>query len=191
MNTDPPPVLIEARTVHQGFSTFVITRVRLPDGTEVKREVEDHGDAVAILPYDPKRRTALLVRGFRAPALYRGAPSLLVEAAAGLIDPGETADTAARREAEEETGGVIETLESLGTVWTSPGVSTERLGFYLAACDFEHRGPGGGKAGENEDLTVLEIPLAELAAQADRGEIEDIKLFALLQTLRLRLPDLF
>jgi hypothetical protein len=35
------------------------------------------------------------------------------------------------------------------------------------------------------------MPLAELAAMADKGEIQDLKVFALLQTLRLRRPELF
>ena len=35
------------------------------------------------------------------------------------------------------------------------------------------------------------MALDELAALCDRGEITDIKTFALLQTLRLRRPDLF
>ena len=35
------------------------------------------------------------------------------------------------------------------------------------------------------------MALGELAGMADRGEISDMKTFALLQALRLRRPDLF
>jgi hypothetical protein len=38
---------------------------------------------------------------------------------------------------------------------------------------------------------VVERPLAALAAAADRAEIADAKLFSLVQTLRLRRPELF
>jgi hypothetical protein len=38
---------------------------------------------------------------------------------------------------------------------------------------------------------VVEMPLADLALAADRGELSDLKLLVLLQTLRLRHPDLF
>ena len=43
-------------------------RLRFADGTEIECEVEDHGDAVAVLPCDPERREALLVRRRRAPS---------------------------------------------------------------------------------------------------------------------------
>jgi 8-oxo-dGTP pyrophosphatase MutT (NUDIX family) len=97
------PALLELRTIHKGFSTFSVARVRLIDGAVVDREIEDHGDAAAVLPYDPERRTALLVRLFRAPPLYRGTDPMLIEAPAGLVDDGETPHAAALREAEEET----------------------------------------------------------------------------------------
>jgi hypothetical protein len=52
----------------------------------VDRGVEDHGDAVAVLPFDPVRRTALLVRILRAPAfLSAGRPELL-ECPAGIME---------------------------------------------------------------------------------------------------------
>jgi len=185
------PTIIDRRTVYEGFSTFTVTQIRLADGTVLKREVEDHGDAVGVLPYDPERRTALLVRLLRAPLLHRGEEGELVEAAAGLIDEGESEEAAARREAEEETGVVARALQPLGRVWSTPGVSAERITLYLAECDFAGRAPGGGVEGEHEGITVLETPLAELAARADRAEIDDHKLLTLVQTLRLKRPDLF
>ncbi|HTK34641.1 MAG TPA: NUDIX hydrolase [Caulobacteraceae bacterium] len=183
--------LLQLRTIHQGFSTFVVARVRLPDGAVVAREIEDHGDAVALLPFDPERRTALLVRLFRASPLYKGADPMLVEAPAGLVDEGETPENAIRREAAEETGLTLGELEPVATVWSSPGVSAERITLYLSACSFAGRGAGGGRPDEHETIEVLETPLSELGAMLDRGAIVDMKLLALAQALRLRHPDLF
>ena len=77
-------------------------------------------------------------------------------------------------------------------VWSSPGLSTERQSLFLAPCRLsDRRGQGGGAPGEHEGVTVVERPLAELAAAADRAEIADAKLLSLVQTLRLRRPDLF
>jgi nudix-type nucleoside diphosphatase (YffH/AdpP family) len=137
------------------------------------------------------RRSALLVRQFRAPPLYKGAGPELTEAPAGIIDQGETAETAARREAMEETGVVLGELEPVGVVWASAGVSTERIALFLASCAIAERSQGGGKAEEDEHITVLEVPLATLRARADGGEIDDMKLLALVQSLRLKRPELF
>ncbi len=191
MANDRPPEILDVRTLHQGFSTFVIARVRLHDGAVVAREIEDHGDAVAVLPYDPQRRSVLLIRQFRAPALYKGADPQLVEAAAGLIDEGEAPEAAARREAHEETGVTLGLLERVATLWSSPGVSAERITLYLAPCRFDGRSAGGGKPDEHEHITVAEVSLSDLGGQLDRGEIEDMKLLALAQALRLRRPELF
>jgi hypothetical protein len=38
---------------------------------------------------------------------------------------------------------------------------------------------------------VIELLLSELAAMADAGQIMDMKTLALVQTLRLRKPELF
>src|SRR5215831_8090804 len=68
----PMPIEITGTTtVHDGWGQFLIATVRLADGQCVTREIEHHGDAVAVLAYDPSRRTALLVRQLRAPMLYR------------------------------------------------------------------------------------------------------------------------
>jgi hypothetical protein len=47
------------------------------------------------------------------------------------------------------------------------------------------------RGGEGELTTVAEVPLADLARQADAGELADLKTLFLVQTLRLRQPALF
>lgn len=162
------------------------------DGTSFHREVEDHGPAAAVLPYDPERRVALLVSLPRAPLIVAGESELLIEAPAGIVDGQESGEAAARREAEEETGVVLRQLEPLGAIWTMPGISTERMSLFLAAYEAGDRvSQGGGLAEENENITVLELPLGELARRADAGLLTDMKTLLLVQTLRLRRPDLF
>ena len=67
------------------------------------REIEDHGRATAVLPYDPTRRVALLVEQFRTPAFYAAGVTSVLEVPAGLLDESEP-EEGARREAFEETG---------------------------------------------------------------------------------------
>src|ERR1700744_722925 len=184
------PKILSIETIYEGWSKFSRAMIQ-PDGKPFKREIEDHGRAVVVLPYDPQRRIAVLVRLLRAPALVAAGEDSLLEAPAGLIDKDDPAD-AARREVMEEAGLRIGELEHIATVWTMPGISTERMDYYLARFSEADRiGKGGGVAGENEGITVEEHPLAELWSAARRGEVSDLKTLTLLFALKDRLPELF
>jgi nudix-type nucleoside diphosphatase (YffH/AdpP family) len=186
------PIEIEKRDIlYKGWNTFSLATIRLENGARITRSVEDHGAVAVVLAYDPERRTALLVRQFRAPVFIAADKPDLLEAVAGLIDEGDADDTT-RREAMEEAGLRLGALEPVGILWSTPGSSTERLDLFLAPYRESDRvGDGGGLDHEHEDITVVEMPLAELARLADAGGLEDLKTFALVQTLRLRDPALF
>lgn len=187
------PVRIErTEVVYKGWLSLILAHMRGDDGTPFERVIEDHGSGVAVLPYDPGHRVALVVRLPRAPVLHAGQTEPLIEAPAGLIDPGEAAEAAAIREAYEETGVRLATLEPLGVIWSMPGISTERMALFLAPYAAADRiGPGGGLAEEHETITVEEIALADLARLADAHQITDMRTLTMVQTLRLRRPDLF
>jgi nudix-type nucleoside diphosphatase (YffH/AdpP family) len=185
------PTVVSRRVLHEGWGKLLELTIRLPGGAEIKREVGDHGSAAAVLPYDAERRTALLVRQFRAPPFYEAREANVLEALAGMLDGDDPTDCA-RREAWEEAGLRLDRLEPVASVWTSPGVSTERIHLFLAPYSGESRtGPGGGLSDEHEDITVVEVGLSDLAAQSDEGGIVDMKTLALVQALRLRRPELF
>lgn len=186
-----PPKIRGTRTVHDGWASFLIAEVTLPDGHEVTREIEDHGEAVCVLPYDAARRVAVVIRQFRTPPFFAAALPELLEAPAGLLDEADPQE-GARREAYEETGLQLGRLEPVATVWTMPGVSTERMHLYLGPyTEADRTGAGGGVAEEHEGITVTEMPLADLAALADAGQLADMKTYTLVLALRLRRPDLF
>ena len=178
-------------TKHDGWSKYRLITVRLADGKTIRREVEDHGRAVAVLPYDPQRRTAMLIRQFRVPVFLTTREQDLLEAVAGVVEAGEDPADCARRETLEEAGLRIADLQYVTTVWTMPGISTERMALYLAPYAREDRVAAGGGVDHDEDITVVELPLRELAAMADAGDVHDMKALVLVQTLRLRRPDLF
>ena len=143
-----------------------------------------------MLPYDPERRGALVARQFRGPVYLAGEPDIL-EPPAGLIDEGEDAAQSARREAMEEVGVRLDELEPLGFYWASPGSTTECSSLFLAPYTASDRIEAGGGTDDHEAIEVVETPLLELAGMIDRGELHDLKLLALMQTLRLRRPELF
>ena len=177
------------QTLYEGW--MMLTRLTIEDGADrYQREVEHHGDAAAVLPYDPERGVATLVRQLRAPLLVRQA-GLSLEAPAGLTDGGDFAETALR-EAFEETGIRLAALDHVATLWALPGVSTERIGLFLGTYSASDRiEAGGGLAEEHENIEVLEFGLDELWAMAGRGELADHKTYTLLLALRLRRPALF
>jgi nudix-type nucleoside diphosphatase (YffH/AdpP family) len=158
------------------------------DGTwrPVVRQVYDRGNGAVILLFDRQRRTVVLVRQFRLPALVNGHPDgFLLEAPAGLLDEREPAE-AIRREAMEETGFEVVRVEPLFAPYMSPGSVSERLHFFTAEIDATMRdGDGGGLAEENEDIEVVELPFDEALAMIGRGEIADAKTIMLLYHARI------
>lgn len=188
----PSPAILDQRVVHDGWSRFRILRVRTADGTVLQREVEDHGPAVAVLPYDPQRRVATLVTQLRPALMFACGAQTLTEAPAGLLEEGEAPADCARREALEETGLRLGDLEPLGALWPMPGLSTELMHLYLAPYGLDDRvTAGGGLAIEHENIVVAEEPLADLAAAVDAGTLADLKTAFLVLHLRHRHPHLF
>jgi nudix-type nucleoside diphosphatase (YffH/AdpP family) len=186
-----PARVLKLVTVHEGWASFRVASVELSDGTVIRREVEDHGRAVAVLPYDPERKVAMLARQLRVPLLVAADEQESLEVPAGILESGDPA-ACARREAAEECGLDLGMLEHVVTAWTMPGISTERIDLFLAAYAADHRnGHGGGLADEHENIVCVEFALVDLAAMADRGEINDMKTFTLILALRLRHPELF
>lgn len=188
----PMPVEIRAvETLHEGFSTVMRATLATSDGETFVREIEDHGRVVAVLPFDPKRKTALLVRLPRASVIWAGGPSALLEAPAGGIED-ESAEASAAREALEEVGVRLASLEPVGSVFSTPGVSTERVDLFLAPYGAEDRvAAGGGVAGAHELIDVEEVPLAALWAAVETRRMEDLKTLTLILALRIRRPELF
>ncbi|GJD93945.1 NUDIX domain-containing protein [Methylobacterium iners] len=179
------------RVIHQGWNTFGIATIVERDGTFVERALEDHGRAVCVLPYDPDRRVALLVRQVRVGPMFWGEPGEVDEAPAGGVEDGDTR-AAAIREAYEEAGVRLTSLEQVFDGYSMPSVSSERIALFLAPYSQGDRiGSGGGLTEEGEQMLVLEVPLADLAERFAMGTINDMKTALLVQALRLRRPGLF
>jgi nudix-type nucleoside diphosphatase (YffH/AdpP family) len=184
--TKPDLSVAGRRRVYDGWNTVDEITVNVA-GADHVREVVDHGHAVAVLPVDPARRTALMVRQWRVPLAGTGDDPFLLEARAGLIDEGETPEEALYREAEEELGVRLDNLEAVGRAIMSPGCLTETIRLYLATYgDGSRISDGGGLDHEGEDIEIVEMPLDELFAIMRSGALLDAKTAILVQALMLR-----
>ena len=156
--------------VYEGrvFSVEVET-VRLPNGREHEMAVVRHPPAVVLIPVRDADHV-ILVRQYRH-SIRRD----LWELPAGSVDPGETAESAARRECEEEIGLVPDRVEKLGSFYPTPGYCDEEMIFFRVsklrppAADSPH------KPDEDEDIHAQAFTIAEAKAMVARGEIVDLK----------------
>ncbi|OJF98712.1 NUDIX domain-containing protein [Pararhizobium antarcticum] len=187
-----PLITIEkAEKFYDGWSKCYLLHLLDRQGRRRTYQIEDHGAVASVLPYDPERKVAILVYQVRPPLIFAGETERLYEAPAGVIET-EGAEECARREALEEAGVAVTTLEYLGSFWAAPGISTERSSIYLAPYSIADRvTEGGGLAAEHEDIEVHELPLSQLAEMADSFQISCMKTFVAIQALRQRRPELF
>lgn len=150
----------------------------------VRRLVLDRGDAVAALVLNTATGRLVLANQFRYPTYAKG-PGWLIEIIAGLIDAGEDAEAAIRREIREEAGCEVTKLEPISTFYVTPGGSNERVFLFYAEAGpraQEHRG-----GGDEEDIELAELEPDEAFRRVEAGEIVDAKTIIALYWLRNRL----
>jgi GDP-mannose pyrophosphatase NudK len=158
------------------------------DGTwqEHRRETYDRGNGSTVLLYNREKKTVVLIRQFRFPAYVNGQEDgMLIEACAGRLDEADP-EACMKKEAEEEAGFVVHNPRKIFASYMSPGSITEKVHFFVAEYDPEHRiSAGGGDETEGEDIEVLEIPLDQAMQMIESGEIQDGKTIMLLQYAKL------
>jgi len=140
--------------------------------------------AAVILAVTAERKV-LLVEQYRIPVHTR-----TIELPAGIIGDGpggnkESQAEAARRELLEETGYAAAKIEPLTAGAASSGLTSEVVTLFKAS-GLRRAGNGGGVAHEN--ITVHEVPLAQvdawLADKARAGVLIDPKIYAGLYFLK-------
>ena len=166
----------------------VVFDYQMPDGrwVEQARESYDRGNGAAILLYNIKKSTVILISQFRMPTYLNGNESgMMIEACAGLLD-GDDPETCVIKEAEEESGFRVSKVEKIYEAYMSPGAVTEVVHLYIGQYEESDRvGAGGGLEEEHEDISVLELDFNNAIKMMDKGEIKDAKTIILLQHIKL------
>ena len=111
-------------------------------------------EEVIVLPYDPINDRVLLIEQFRTGPYVKGDKSpWVLEPIAGLVDQGESPETAGLREAYEEAHLKIDKLELVARSYPSPGISTEFFHQYIGIVSLpESTNLVSGLASESEDI---------------------------------------
>ena len=155
-------------------------RVRLPNGYEIDRFHVIHGPDWASVLCVTEASEVVLVRQYRHGIMK---PSL--ELPAGVIEPHETPEEAARRELVEETGYEADDWVRIQSVSTEPARHTTTAHFFCARGARPAREPAPE---ESEVLEIVKVPLADLARLATDGTIvHGVHVGAILVALRLGL----
>ena len=152
-------------------------KVNMPDGRAAVYDLVRHPGAVVILPLDGEGRV-LFVRQYRV-----GAAGLLLELPAGTLEKDEPPLECAAREVREEVGMAARSLRPLGGFYMAAGYSNEYIHAFLATDLY----PAPLEGDLDEFIDVVALPLAEVYAMAERGELIDSKTLA---TLLLARPEL-
>ncbi|HYP89202.1 MAG TPA: NUDIX hydrolase [Polyangiaceae bacterium] len=138
-------------------------RVRLANGHEIERFHVIHGPDWASVLCVTEASEVVLVRQYR-----HGIVKASLELPAGVIEPNETPEEAARRELLEETGFESDDWVSIQTVSTEPARHTTTAHFFCARGARQTRPPAPE---DTELLEMVKVPLAELGRLATDGSI--------------------
>jgi ADP-ribose pyrophosphatase len=135
-----------------------------------------------VVPFleDPKGAdpTVVLIYQYRY-----AAGGFVYEIPAGIPADGESWEACARRELEEETGYVADSLTRLSSILTTPGFTNEEIHL------FQGYGLRRGAVSRDEDefLEVVELPFSKVLDMVGEGVIRDAKsLTGILLADRLR-----
>ncbi|MEO8200121.1 MAG: NUDIX hydrolase [Gemmatimonadota bacterium] len=144
--------------------------VEFPNRSTGKLEMIRHPGAAAVLPFldDPASDNpqVVLIRQFR-----HATDDFVYEIPAGRLDAGESPETCAQRELEEETGYSSTVLSRLTTIYTTPGFTDERIHLFVASglTQGQHRREA------DEFMEVHALPWSEVLTMIKNGKIVDGK----------------
>jgi len=97
----------------------------------IRRELFQRGDAVGVLPWNPRADEVVLIEQFRVGAMRGSDSPWMLELIAGVVEPGESDTAVAHRESEEEAGCQLTRLEPIATFYPSAGACSEQIRLFI------------------------------------------------------------
>ncbi|MEN5017807.1 ADP-ribose diphosphatase [Erwinia sp. Eh17-17] len=182
--------IIARETLYRGFFSLERYRFRhrLFNGGmsgEVTREIFERGHAAVLLPYDPLRDEVVLIEQIRIAAYDTSSTPWVLELVAGMIEPGETPEEVARREAVEESGLIAGRVKPIINYLSSAGGTSERLAVFVGEVDASVAQGTHGLEEENEDILVHVVSRSQAYQWVEQGKIDNAAAVIALQWLQL------
>ena len=159
--------ILKSEIVFSGkvFNTKV-NQIEYTSGNRSVREVAEHPGGAVVVPVTDDGKI-IMVTQHRFPV-----NKVLLELPAGKLGKNENPLHCAVRELEEETGYKSDNVKEIGSIYTTPGYSTEKLWIYLA----KNLKPGNHNREEGEfGMEVFKFTLKEIEDKIYKGEIVDGK----------------
>ena len=159
--------ILKSEVLYRGkvFNTKV-DQIEYDSGNKAVREVAEHAGGAVMVPVTDDGKI-IMVTQYRFPV-----QKVLLELPAGKLDNGEDPLHCAIRELEEETGYKSKNVKEIGSIYTTPGYSSEKLCIFLAT-DLK-KGNYNREEGEH-GMEVYELTLKEIEEKILKGEIVDSK----------------
>ncbi|MFZ7134010.1 MAG: NUDIX domain-containing protein [Eubacteriales bacterium] len=156
---------LESHEIFQGkILKLKVEKVLLPNGSVSQREIINHSGASAVVAVNGNH--IVFVKQYRKPIDME-----LLELPAGKLDEGESSETCAKRELQEETGYIANNLIHLGSIFTTPAFSNEIIHIFLT----NDMSKGEINRDQDEFMDIQEISIEEVYQMIHSGKIHDAK----------------
>lgn len=171
--------ILKKENIYKGFLELNTLLIELPNGAKIFREVISKKDTVSIIAID-ENNEIYFTKQPRA-----GSNKLeSIELPAGLIEPGESPEEAARRELQEETGCTADEIYVIQKFVSDPACCDNTSYICVA------KNPRQIKElnlDEDEFLECFKIPLNKAYEMIETGEINDcVSLISLFKIKNLK-----
>lgn len=165
---------ISSESIYKGrVLDLRVDTVMGPNGPTT-REIIDHAPAVTILPYASENEI-YLIHQFR-----KAVDEVLIEAPAGCIEPNEDTLVAAKRELQEETGFIANSVTKVGEMYMAPGFCNEYMTIFLAT-DLTK---GATNFDVDETMVLKSYSMKEIDGMIKEHKIKDAKTILAVEYLK-------
>ena len=154
------------------FSFLVKSKNQSIKPYKINREILNVGDVAFALCYSPEEKKFYLIKQFR-PFYFIRKEKYLLEMVGGLVDKGESVNSAIKREIFEEIRVKTKKLKKLTTYCPVPGYSDEIVHLYYAEVDKIKLRALFNKF-ENEEIRIYKLTLSQLLKINKSNKVENV-----------------